>query len=476
MTRSTAAERPGRNGRRATPTTLDDEHFRAPAQQEAERALLGSILLRPDVLDELEIAPGDFFFEAHRLLFEHVIGLWNAAKKIDLTTLLASLKGATGGDVQALEIVGGAAGLAELFAAQPTAGNARFYADAVREAAVLRQLQQAAVDTLDDVRLGVGATEALASAERRVYAIGEGASRAADATPIGDCLTLALDELDARRQGQGKGISTGLAALDSITGGLRPGLWILAAATSMGKTSLATQIASHAASRRKSVLFVSLEMNRVEVAERILCAAAKVDSFRVRSGALRADEVRLLIETQAEIGKHELRIDDTPSRTVGQIAAACRRIKRRNGLDLLIVDYLQQIEADDRRAPRQEQVAAISRRLKILQRELGIPILCLAQLNRQYDATTLPKLSHLRESGAIEQDADVVIFIHCPGYYEARSQKPEGEEAILVIAKQRGGPTGQAKVLWHARTTRFANMDGRDPDEFEQGQFFGSDF
>ena len=242
------------------------------------------------------------------------------------------------------------------------------------------------------------------------------------------------------------GAETGLTGFDEMTGGLHDGeLVILAARPSMGKTALAMNISEHASiSQRLPTLFVSLEMSGLELADRMLCSLARVNGHRLRNGSVSSDDRDRLIRKANEVSQAPLFVDDSPSRTVSEIAAAARRIKRREGsLGLVVVDYLQLIEPDNSRDPRQEQVAKIARRLKGLARELQVPLLCLSQLNRQAEDAKdhRPKLSHLRESGAIEQDADVVMFVHREEYYHRGEDRAQyAGQAEIIIAKQRQRP------------------------------------
>jgi replicative DNA helicase len=240
----------------------------------------------------------------------------------------------------------------------------------------------------------------------------------------------------------------------------------------MGKTALAMNIAEHVALQvRTPVLFVSLEMAAAELGDRLLCSVAEVNGSRLRNGTVTQDERRKLIEAAGRISDSPLFIDDTPSRTMTEIAANARRLKRRAGLGLVVIDYLQLIEPDNPRDPRQEQVSKVARRLKGLARELKAPVLCLAQLNRQVEASrdNKPQLSHLRESGAIEQDADVVMFVHRDEYYQTNEddrQRVRGE-ADLLIRKQRNGPVGDVKLTWVHEFTRFRSFSPRGYAEFE---------
>ena len=293
-----------------------------------------------------------------------------------------------------------------------------------------------------------------------------------------DVLIEAFAHIDKRmEQGGATGVPSGFADMDSMTGGLHESeLVILAARPSMGKTALATNIADHVAVEAQGcVLFVSLEMARLELAQRMLCARGEINGKKFRGNYLSGEDRDRLLEASAKLSKAPLYIDDTPSRTVTEIAAAARRLKRRQNLALIVIDYLQLIEPDNPKDPRQEQVAKIARRLKGLARELSVPLLCLAQLNRQAEATkdNRPRLSHLRESGAIEQDADVVMFVHREEYYMSREESRERDlvgKAELIVAKQRNGPTDDVKLTWRQEFTRFENRAVDRYDEFNDFQ------
>ncbi len=219
-------------------------------------------------------------------------------------------------------------------------------------------------------------------------------------------------------------------------------------------------------------MFVSLEMSSVELADRMLCSLAEVNGQRLRNGTISNEDRRRLVEKAADMSEAPLFVDDTPSRTVTEIAAAARRLKRKNNLGLIVIDYLQLIEPDNQKDQRQEQVARIARRLKGLARELKVPVLCLAQLNRQAEVSkeNRPRLSHLRESGAIEQDADVVMFVHREEYYQTNDEDRArvAGQAEIIVAKQRNGPIGDVKLSWKKDFTRFCNAAQRPYDEFEQ--------
>ena len=443
-----------------------------PHNLEAERAVVGSILLLPEIFDEvaLLVRPSDFYDDANRQIYEHLIAMRDVGQSIDLMVLVDRLKKA-----EIYESVGGAAYLAEVGKQVPTAAHAQYYAQIVAEKALLRALIHSSTDILNDAYHGGGETRhTLARAEERIFAILEerGAGQVA---PISDVLQEALDRIDARMDQQHAygGLETGFDDFDELTGGLQNSeLVILAARPSMGKTALAMNMTEHAVLRMKTpVLFVSLEMSSLELGDRLLCSVAEVNGHRLRNGTIGNDERRKLIEAAAELSQAPLFIDDSPSRTMTEIAANARRLKRRHGLGLVVIDYLQLIEPDNSRDPRQEQVSKIARRLKGLAREMDVPVLCLAQLNRQVEATrdNKPQLSHLRESGAIEQDADVVMFVHREEYYQTNEDDRERVrgEADLLVRKQRNGPTGDIKLTWSHEFTRFRNFSHKAYAEFE---------
>ena len=444
-----------------------------PANIDAERAVLGSILLKPDVCDDvaLIVRHEDFSDESCQILYRHLRELHDANRRIDATIVLEQLR--SKGD---LDRIGGAAALAEVIESVPHAAHASHYAQIVHDKALLRSLIDAGTDILRDVYSADDEPrQLLARAEQRIFSILEHRS-SAEAKPIQKVLDDVMVRMDARMRQEHMvgGVETGFTDLDTLCGGLHNSeLIILAARPSMGKTAFAMNIAEHVSiGLRQPVLFVSLEMAALELADRLLCSAAQVNGHRLRNGTISQDDRRRLVEKSADIGASPLFIDDTPGRTLTEIAAVARRLKRRkDGLSLVVIDYLQLIEPDNPRDPRQEQVARIARRLKMMSRELDIPVLCLAQLNRQAEVSrdNRPRLNHLRESGAIEQDADVVMFVHREEYYQTNDEDRERVKgaAEIIIAKQRNGPIGDIKLLWQHDYTRFVNLEHRPHDEFE---------
>ena len=439
-----------------------------PSNLEAEHGVLGSIMLLPSVCDEvaLILRPEDFYDDANRTLYDHMLAMHDGGQKIDMTLLVERLR--TSDD---LEKIGGPAYLEKTFHSVPNAAHARYYAEIVRAKATYRSLIEATTEILRDAyEESTDATELLSSAEQKLFSIQD--DRAVGSISSMDELVQgALERLDSRMRGEHTegGVDTGFTEIDALLTGLHNSeLIILAARPGIGKTALAMNIAENVALKsRFPVLFISLEMSNSELADRMLCSVAEVNNHRLRQGTLSGQDQRRLVDKAAEMSKSPLFVDDTPSRTVTEIGAAARRIKRREGrLGLVIIDYLQLVQPDNPKDPRQEQVARITRRLKLMARDLKLPVLCLAQLNRQAEETkgARPRLSHLRESGAIEQDADVVLFIHRP---ESESDAQDGEEADVIVAKQRNGPVGNARLIWRKEYTRFGDRAFQHTDAFE---------
>lgn len=467
-----AAPRAGESSRPGRAASAEEMLNRAlPHSLEAERAVLGSLLLLPEVCDEvaLLVTAEDFYDDAHARVFRHMMSLHEGGRQIDPMLLVQRLKDA--GD---FESIGGAAGIAELADSVAVAAHAEHYAEIVHEKASLRALIHASADILREAYEPANNTRSLLDlAEQRVFAIRDSEGKN-PVRPLRDVLKDSLTRLDARMHPDhaSGGIETGFTDYDELTGGLHDSeLVILAARPSMGKTALAMNMVEHVAiDQQKPSLFVSLEMSAIELVDRLLCSRGQVNSKRLRTGQISVEESRKLVAVAAEISGSPLYIDDAPSRTMTEIAANARRLKKRHGLSLVAIDYLQLIEPDNAKDPRQEQVSKIARRLKGLARELKVPVLCLAQLNRQVEAArdNKPQLSHLRESGAIEQDADVVMFVHRDEYYQSNEEDRDRVrgEADLLIRKQRNGPVGDIKLTWLHDFTRFANAAPRPYDEF----------
>lgn len=450
------------------PSELFDR--RPPVSIEAELAVLGSILMMPDCCDDVIMIcnSDDFFDDANRKIFHHVSEMHNTQQKIDPMLLRERLISA--GDFEA---VGGAAYLIKLMNAVATPAHATHYAKIVREKSTFRSLITASTEIMQTAyEQGADAKEVLSQAEQKIFSILNDRS-SSTIQHVNDILHEAVDRIEARLKGEHTTgvVGTGFADFDAMTGGMHGSeLIILAARPSMGKTALAMNIAEYVASKELApVLFVSLEMSSIELIERMLCSIAKVNGHRLRNGTIQSEDRKRLIKHAGELSKAPFFVDDSPSRTVSEIAAAARRIQRKqDALGLIVIDYLQLIEPDNAKDPRQEQVAKIARRLKGLARELKVPVLCLAQLNRQAESSGdhRPRLSHLRESGAIEQDADVVMFVHREEYYvRGEEQEAVAGQAQIFVEKQRNGPTGDIDLLWKKDYTRF---EDRAPERFDE--------
>jgi replicative DNA helicase len=430
-----------------------------PHSPEAERGVLGSMLRDNGVIgDVLQIIRTEnFYADAHQKIFGSMIGLYERGNPIDLVILAEALK-----EQKHIEDVGGYGYLAELWDAAPTAANAEYYARIVREKAIVRHLIHAGTEVLRDAYdQAMPADELLESAERRILDIAQMGITGQTFT-LEQALREAYDRIDSRTQRDQMSISglpTGFIDLDDKTAGLQNSeLVIIAARPSVGKTALAIGITRHiAVEENQPVFFVSLEQSRIELAERLLCCQARVDSHRLRKGNLSADDMQKLIEAGDRLRKAKLFIDDSPGQGMLRIAANARRLKLRHHIKLVVIDYLQLIEPDNRRDSRQEQVANISRRLKFLAKELDLPVVALAQLNRSPEDRTdhRPRLADLRESGSIEMDADTVMLLHRPEMYE-----PGQHEGIIevIIAKQRNGPTGEVTLTYIKQFMRFENF------------------
>lgn len=443
-----------------------------PRNLDAEKCVLGAMLISADACDEVSLIlkPDDFWLEANAVLYRTILAVHERGQQIDETILVDRLKKAkqlrAGDDtergVTMLQIV-------EVVNSVPTAANVRYHAEIVRDASIRRAL----LDFAGQVARGIGedceARALVESAEQRIFAIGERRTSRTDVS-IPDLMQEALTEIDRRSKSQtAGGLQTGLYNLDAVVGGLREGeLIVLAARPSMGKTALAIGIADHLGVKSAApVLLVSLEMGRLALAERMLAARSGVSLNHMRHGTLNESECQTLVQVSATLSQGELCIDDAGEQTISTIGATSRRMKRRHGLSLVIVDYLQLIVPDDSRENREAQVAKMSRRLKALAKELSIPVLCLAQLNRDTEKQKdhKPVLSNLRESGAIEQDADIVLFVHREGYYRPEADQSKAE---IIVAKNRNGPVGTALVKWEPQYTRFTNaVDEMEvPDDF----------
>ena len=442
---------------RAESATLS--HPLPPQNLEAEQGVLGSILLDNDVLhDVVGLLDVDHFYrDNHQILYRAIRDLYDLGKAIDAITISDELIRR-----DQFKAIGGDEFISQILGSVPHAANAKYYAQIVRQKAVSRALIESASHILQDgYSNNFTAEELLEDAERRIFAIAEDQS-SSETVELRDVVTQAMDRIAARSEARHpiSGVPTGYFDLDDITGGFQPEqLIILAARPSMGKTAIALNICDHAAVTSKiPVLFVSLEMGRVELAERLLCARSKVDGHKLRTGQnLGTREMTLLGKGYDELRSSPMFIDDSSSRTMLQITANARRLKLRQSIGMIVVDYIQLIDSDESRDSRQEQIAKISRRLKTLAREMKLPVVALSQLNRAVEnrEDRRPRMADLRESGAIEQDADMILLLHRPEYYDANDQPGIAE---VIVAKNRNGATGTVKLTFLKNFTRFENL------------------
>ncbi len=436
-----------------------------PYNREAEQSVLGSMLRDNHVIDDVVnilAKPEYFYTDAHQKIFQAILDLNKEAHPVDLVTLADVLF-----KQKLMDDVGGAPYLAQLWDAAPTAANALYYARIVREKGILRSLVHKGTEIVRDAYdQSAPADELLESAERRILEIAEMGATGQTVT-LHDALQEAYKRIDARTKKEDvslSGVPSGFLDLDEKTAGFQASeLIIIAARPSVGKTAFALNIARNAAvDNGVPVFFVSLEQSRIEIAERLLCCQSRVDSHKIRKGYLNGEDTDRLLEAGHLLSESKIFIDDVPGQGMMRIAANARRLKRRHDLKMVVIDYLQLIEPESKRDSRQEQVGQISRRLKFLARELEIPVIALAQVNRSSEDRQdhRPRMSDLRESGAIEQDADTIMLLHRPDYHE-----PGQHEGIIevIISKQRNGPTGEITLSYLKQYMKFENFAVEPP-------------
>ena len=434
---------------------------RTPPQDiNAEQSVLGGMLLSKDAIaDVVEVLQGhDFYRPAHQTVFDIILDLYGRGEPADAITVAAELT--KRGEIAR---VGGAPYLHTLMSSVPTAANAGYYAKIVAEKAILRRLVEAGTRIVQLGYSGSGGEvdDIVDRAQAAIYDVTERRT-AEDYSILESLLQPTMDEIEASGQrGAGlTGVPTGFADLDALTNGLHPGqLIIIAARPAVGKSTMALDFARAASIKHSqtSVLF-SLEMSKHEITMRLLSAEARIPLQAMRTGQMRDDDWVKLTRRLGEMASAPLYIDDSPNLTMMEIRAKARRLKQRHDLRLVIVDYLQLMTSHSRVENRQQEVSQISRSLKLLAKELEVPVIALSQLNRGPEQRTdkKPQLSDLRESGAIEQDADVVILLHREDIYERES--PRAGEADLIVAKHRNGPTNTIVVAFQGHYSRFVDM------------------
>ncbi len=452
-----------------------------PHSLEAEESFLGSLLIDKDAIIKVAdtVMPQDFYKDSHRLIYETIKELYGNQEPIDIITLANRLE-----EKKQMATIGGRSYLAQLSNAVATSGNIANYANIIQRKATLRRLQQAAAEisniSFDEER---EIDEILDETEKKVFGVSRKYLKNAF-LPIDNLLTAAFERIDElhRHSGKLRGLSTGFPDLDNLLAGLQKSdLVILAARPSVGKTSLALDIARQAAIKSKEgVGIFSLEMSKEQLVDRMLCAQAGVSLWKMRTGNLSDKEedndFARIGEAMGRLAEAPIYIDDSGTLSIMEIRAKARRLQMEKGLGLIVIDYLQLMEGRGKYGDnRVQEIAEISRGLKSIARELNIPILALAQLSRAVELThpAIPKLSHLRDSGSIEQDADVVMFIYRKaadrGYNPNDLPMEERYKAEIHIAKHRNGPTGRVDLFFDENTVSFRNMAKRtnEPDAVE---------
>ena len=437
-----------------------------PHDLEAEQAILGSMLTDKDaVISSIErLKENDFYRDDNRAIYTAILNLYNRAEPIDIITVKAELE-----SMGKFEQVGGLEYLAELPEKVPTTANALKYIKIVEEKYTLRNLIKTANEIIE---LGYDPTEdvedIMEDAEKKIFNIMQNKNQKGY-TPIKDVLVdsfTQLEELYNRKQ-HITGVATGFTELDYKTAGFHSSdLILIAARPAMGKSAFALNIATNAAVKANvPVAIFSLEMSKEQMVNRILCSEAMVDSNKVRTGKLEEEDWTKLAGSIGPLSEAEIYIDDTPGISVMEIRAKCRKLKLEKNIGMVVIDYLQLVQGSNKRnGSREQEISEISRSLKILAKEIGVPVVALSQLSRAVEQRPdhRPMLSDLRESGAIEQDADIVMFLYRDDYYNQDSEKKDIAE--VIVAKHRGGSTGTIELLWLGSYTKFVNLERRFDD------------
>jgi replicative DNA helicase len=430
-----------------------------PQDNDAEQSVLGSMLISKDAIDEVneQIRGGDFYKPAHETIFDAVVDLYGRGEPADPVTVAAELQ--RRGQLQR---VGGAPYLHTLAASVPIAANAGYYAGIVREKSILRRLVDAGTRIAQMGYAGEGdVDDTVDAAQQEVYAIGEKRNQE-DYAPLSAIMESTLDEIEAisSTDGTTSGVPTGFADLDELTNGFHGGQMIIVAARpAVGKSTLALDFCRAASVHNNlTSIFFSLEMSRSEITMRLLSAEAKVPLNHMRKGPMTEDDWNKLGPKMGQVSSAPLFIDDSPNMTMMEIRAKARRLKQRHDLRLIVIDYLQLMTSGKKVESRQVEVSEFSRQIKLLAKELDVPVIALSQLNRgpEQRSDKRPMMSDLRESGSIEQDADLVMLLHREDVYERES--PRAGEADIIVAKHRNGPTRDVVVSFQGHYSRFVDM------------------
>lgn len=430
-----------------------------PHSLEAEQSILGAMIIDKEAINTAieKVRPDDFYRQANKEIFQAILQLFNKNEPVDLITLSEELKRR-----DMLENTGGIAYLADLSSSIATSANTKYYCNIVEEKSILRQLISSCSDVIgqsyDDSE---EVNTIIEQAEKSIFDITQGRHKEGF-SPLSEVLLDSFSQIEARAANQSDltGLTTGFIDLDNKLSGLQKSdLVLLAARPSMGKTALGINIATNSALKAGAkVAIFSLEMSKEQLVQRIIASTAHVDLQKIISGKLEENEWMDIIDSMAPLSGAQIFIDDTAGITLMELKAKCRRLKIEQGLDLIVIDYLQLMELGGRQESRQQEISAISRGLKIIAKEMECPVIALSQLSRAPELRSdhRPILSDLRESGAIEQDADIVMFLYRDDYYHEDSEKQNIGE--LIIAKHRNGPTGNMELTFKKEYTKFVNM------------------
>ncbi len=431
-----------------------------PHNGEAEQSVIGSMIMDKDAISAAaEFVSGEDFYEQRfGVLFDAILELYNEGKPVDLITLQNKLK-----EKEVPEELSSLEFFRDIIASVPTSANVRYYAGIVKEKSTLRQLIKVTESISNECYLDKEKLEnILEDSEKKMFDILQ-KRNTGDFVGIRDIVFQSLESIEAaaRNKGSVTGVATGFYDLDYKTAGLQPSdLILIAARPSMGKTAFVLNIAEHVVLKGNvTTAIFSLEMSKDQLVKRIMSMHSKVNSQSIRTGELSDEDWIKLVESAREIGNSNLIIDDTSSISIGELRSKCRKFKLEHNLGLVIIDYLQLMTGSKKNESRQQEISEISRSLKGIARELNVPVIALSQLSRAVEQRPdkRPMLSDLRESGAIEQDADIVMFIYRDDYYNHDSEEAGISE--IIIGKQRNGPTGTVKLAWQSQYTKFANLE-----------------
>lgn len=440
-----------------------------PNNQEAEEAVIGSMLLDAEAVVHAseKLTEHDFYNPRYKILFSAIVALYQEGKPADLVTLVDKLR-----EMKVSEDIGSVEFLSNILSSVPTSANIRYYTEIVQQKSLLRDLIRTTEDiTNRSYQDSSNIEELMEHTEREIFELIQGRASSEEFTPIKEVALEALESIQDASASSGNitGLSTGFRDLDYRTAGLQKSdLILIAARPAMGKTAFALNIAEHVAMiNHVPTAIFSLEMPKIQLAKRLVAMNAKVDSGHIRTGSLEDDEWAKVTESSIILGESSLYIDDTMGISISELRSKCRKLKMEHGLGLIIIDYLQLMSAgsSNRNISRQQEISDISRSLKALAREIDCPVIALSQLNRALEAREdkRPMLSDLRESGAIEQDADIVMFLYRDEYYHPDTTEQKGVTEV-IIGKQRNGSTCTVKLKWLGQFTKFANLEIREEE------------